>query len=166
MLCITVNQNVLVQNSNRINATYIMVSCVLHVNINFSHFEIIFAAYTDFVNYYTCLLKSDRLWCQKMCLNGTTYQSFAVADSHFVPSSSYGNHLSSVMTMINLVMKFRRAVTTNFDLKIGRKKLIINCDVQMKILTKRWDLKEDGFFRLGTVKVSLSPSVPICQVTW
>ena len=63
-------------------------------------------------------------------------------------------------------MEFRRAVTANLNLKIGREKLIVNRDVQMEVLTESGQLEEDGFFEARAIDIPPTTSIAIVQVTW
>lgn len=69
------------------------------------------------------------------------------------------------MAVVNFIMEFRRAVTANLNLKIGREKLIVNRDVQMEVLTERGQLEEDGFFEARATDISSTTSIAIGQVT-
>ena len=92
-----------------------------------------------------------------------SYQSIAVTDSYLALLSIFWKQLTHIMAVLDVIMKFRAAISTNLHFKMRREEHIVQGNVQLIFLTESRHFEENRLFGRATDS-SLAAGIAISQV--
>ena len=94
-----------------------------------------------------------------------SYQSIAVTDSHLASLFFCAKQLPKIMTVFNVMMKFRAAISTNLHFKMRGEQYIVKRNVQLIFLTESRHFEENRFLE-RPADISFAADIAIGQISW